>query len=168
MRYFTLLSIAVILFIGGCSEQGLNPNEIRDPGFSGTISFVSSLPPADSLFDLRVVAVPYYPIDTTFQSLILKIFEGTIPFGENIRHQAEFGKTIRYEMLVKIQTYYYVAVVQQYGPDVFSQWKVVGVYGLPNSNSVPKALTVQDGKMTANINIIVDFYHLPPQPFKLP
>ncbi|MBP6672067.1 MAG: hypothetical protein KA247_02910 [Bacteroidetes bacterium] len=168
MRYFTLLSAAVVLFTGGCSEQGLNPETFTDPGFTGTISFIGAVPPPDSLLDLRVVAVPYYPIDTVFQTLILKIIEGTIPFGENISAHAAVGSTMRYEMLVHPQSYPYAAVVQQFGPDVFSQWKVVSVFGISIGNNTPGNVHVQDGKVTQNINFIVDFYHLPPQPFRIP
>jgi hypothetical protein len=168
MRYITLLSILAVLFNAGCSEQGLNPDTFKDPGFSGTISFESAIPPADSLRDLRVVAVPYYPIDTVFQTLILKIIEGTIPFGENISTKASSGTTMRYEMQVKPQAYPYVAVVQQFGADVFSQWKVVAVFGLNKTVTVPASVLVEDGKVTQNINFTVDFYNLPPQPFRIP
>ena len=168
MRYFTLLSILTVLFGAGCSEHGLNPDTFKDPGFSGTISFEGAIPPADSLRDLRVVAVPYYPIDTVFQTIILKIIEGTIPFGENISAKAVSGTSVRYEMQVKPQTYPYVAVVQQFGADVFSQWKVVSVFGLNKTGTVPGSVLVEDGKVTQNINFTVDFYNLPPQPFRIP
>lgn len=168
MRYITLLFILAILSVAGCSEQGLNPETFKDPGFTGSISFTGTIPPTDSLRDLRVVAVPYYPIDTVFQTLILKIIEGTIPFGENISSLAVSGTIVRYELLVKPQRYPYVAVVQQFGPDVFSQWKVVAVYGLNNSNPVPGSVLVEDGRLTNNINFDVDFHQLPPQPFRVP
>lgn len=168
MRQFSVLIFLALFLQNGCDEQGLNPNNVVEPGFGGTISFVSKIPGADSLRDLRIVAVPYYPIDTLFQPLILKVIDGIIPFSEDIRLKADSGKTIQYEIFVKPQTYYYVAIVQQYGIDVFSQWKVVSVFGHTITNPNPAAISISDGKFTGNINFVVDFYNLPPQPFKVP
>lgn len=168
MRSITLFSLLVFFILTGCDEQGLNPNDVSEPGFGGTISFVSKLPPPDSLKDLRIVAVPYFPVDTLFQPLIIKVIEGVIPFSENMISKADSGTTFSYEMFVKPQTYYYLAVVQQYGIDVFSQWKVVGVFGYIPSQINSKTIVVPDGKFVHGVNFTVDFYQLPPQPFKAP
>lgn len=168
MKYLFPRIITVIFLLSGCDEHGLNPDNVDESGFGGTISFVSKLPPPDSLFDIRIVAVPYFPVDTLFQPIILKVLDGVIPFSENFKQSADSGKTIRYELFVKPQTYYYVAVVQQFGIDVFSQWKVVSVYGYGPSDPNPKIIAVEDGKFTRNINFTVDFYDLPPQPFRVP
>ncbi len=168
MRYVTLLSAAVFLSLAGCNEQGLDPNDVTEPGFRGTISFISKRPPADSLKDLRIVAVPYFPIDTLFLPIILKVVEGTIPFGENITSKADSGTYHSYEMLVKPQVYHYIAVVQQFGPDVFSHWKVVGVHSFEQAPFLPKPVAVKDGVMSTGVDITVDFYNLPPQPFRVP
>ncbi|MCK9409949.1 MAG: hypothetical protein WCX28_06690 [Bacteriovoracaceae bacterium] len=169
MRSFTLLCSSVvfcILILDGCDE-GLNPNNVSEPGFGGSITFVGSLPPADSLNDLRIVAVPYYPIDTLYQTLIIKVIEGVIPFSADIRSSVDSGKTVQYEMFLKPKIYYYVAIVQQYGQDVFSQWKVVSVYSVSPNDPSPKSLVIGDGKFTNNVNFTVDFYHLPPQPVRI-
>lgn len=168
MRQFGVLIFCAFFLQNGCDEQGLNPNDVVEPGFGGTISFISKIPPIDSLRDLRIVAVPYYPIDTLFQPLILKVIDGVIPFSEDIRVKADSGKTSQFEMYVKPQAYYYVAIVQQYGMDVFSQWKVVSVYGHTSLNPNPVAISISDGKFTKDIHFTVDFYNLPPQPFKTP
>lgn len=170
MRYFTLFFYSTVfglLILSGCDE-GLDPNNVSEPGFGGSISFVSKLPPADSLKDLRIVAVPYYPVDTLFQPLIFKVIEGIIPFSADIRSSADSGKTVRYEFFLKPQTYYYIAIVQQYGIDVFSQWRVVSVFQQSSTDPTPKTLKILDGQFTNNINFTVDFYHLPPQPFRVP
>jgi len=168
MRYFTLLFIVGAVFFAGCDSQGLNPNNVNEPGFGGTISYVSNIPPADSLQDLRVVAVPYFPIDTLPQLLIEKIVQGIIPFSSDMRVTAVSGTTASYEFYLKPQTYYYIAVVQQYGADVFSQWRVVSIYGYSPSTPNPRSITVQDEQFTTGVNFVVDFYHVPPQPFKVP
>lgn len=170
MRYFTLILFILslsLLSVSGCNE-GLDPTIVDEPGIGGTITYVSKLPPADSLKDLRIVAVPYFPVDTLFQPLILKVVEGIIPFSADIRSTADSGKKVPYELYLKPQTYYYIAVVQQYGIDVFSQWRVVSVYQQSPTDPTPKVLTVGDGKFIRDINFTVDFYHLPPQPFRVP
>lgn len=168
MRAFTLLFGVCLFSLLGCDEQGLNPNDVSEPGIGGTITYISKLPPPDSLYDLRVVAVPYFPLDTTFQPLIFNVVEGIIPFSGDIRSTADSGKTVKYELYCKPQKYYYVAIVQQYGLDVFAQWRVVSVYGYSTANPNPQTITIVDGKFTPNINFVVDFYHLPPQPFRTP
>lgn len=170
MRYISPLFFAalfILSLLNGCDE-GLNPNNVTEPGFGGTISYVSKLPPADSLKDLRIVAVPYFPVDTLFQPLIFKIIDGIIPFSADLRSTADSGKTVRYEFFLKPQTYYYIAIVQQYGIDVFSQWRVVSVFQQSPTDPNPKTISVQDGKFSENVNFVVDFYHLPPQPFRVP
>lgn len=166
-RYSQLFFIGIILLIG-CFDQGLDPNNVTEPGFGGSISYISRKPPSDSLRDLRIVAIPYFPIDTLFQPIILKVIEGTIPFSDDIRSTADSGRTIPYQFFVKPHVYYYVAIVQQFGIDVFSHWRVVSVYGVTPTDSLPKAIVVEDGKFSHDINFVVDFYHLPPQPFKVP
>jgi hypothetical protein len=146
----------------------LNPNDVSDPGIGGTISYISTIPPSDSLLDLRVVAVPYFPVDTLPQALIGKVVEGIIPFSGDIRATAISGTTASYELYLRPQTYYYIAVVQQYGTDVFSQWKVVSVYGYTPSTPNPLSVSVLDEHFTTGINFTVDFYNVPPQPFKVP
>lgn len=168
MRYFTLLSICGMFFFSGCDERGLNPNDVSEPGFGGTIAYVSKLPSNDSLHDIRIVAVPYFPVDTTFGLIFTKIVEAIIPFSESLSATADSGKTIQYQMFVKPQTYYYVAVVQQYGMNPFVDWRVISVYGYTSANPNPKIVTVEEGEFTISINFIVDFYNLPPQPFTTP
>ncbi len=168
MRHTLPIFFAGILFLSACKEQGLDPNDAVEPGFGGTITVNGPIPPADSLFDLRIVAVPYYPIDTLVQPLILKVVGGEIPFSENYRPRIASGAVITYDLFVRPKTYHYIAVVQQYGIDVFSQWRVVGVYGQMNTSQTPLSVTVGDGKFIRNINITVDFYRLPPQPFRTP
>ena len=159
---FPVLLINLILV--GCEEQGLNPNKISEPGFGGTISYISKIP-VDSLHDLRIVAVPYFPVDTTFEEVLAKIINRVIAYSENIMSTADSGKSVEYKLFVKPQTYFYVAMVQQYGSNELHDWKVVSVYGYSASTLSPKSVVVRDDEFTQGINFIVDFYNLPPQPF---
>lgn len=167
MTLFRSVISFLLLFWWGC-DKGLDPTNVEDPGFGGTITYLGVRPPADSLRDLRIVAVPYFPLDSTFQPLIMNVVQGVIPFSSDLRTNIDSGKSVPYTMFVKPQTYYYIAVVQQFGLDPFSQWKVVGVYTMSPSSTIPKVLTISDGVFTPNINMTVDFDHLPPQPFRVP
>lgn len=168
VQKLTLLLIVSLLSVG-CEEEGLNPNEFQEPGFSGTITFIGSIPPRDSIDDLRIVAVPYYPVDTTVADLIDKILnKQIIPFSNSLSDKVSANSSVQYETFVKPQTYYYVAVAQLYGTNIFQDWRVVSIYGHTPSHPDPLPVIVVDGEMKKNINFTVDFYNLPPQPFKLP
>lgn len=164
----TLFLSCFLLFIG-CDEEGLNPNKVQEPGFSGSITFTGTIPPADSIDDLRVVAVPYLPVDTTVADLIDKIVnKQVIPFSGSLSEKVTANATIQYEIFVRPQTYYYVAVAHLYGTNIFQDWRVVSIYGYTPSNPHPAPVVVVDGEMKLNVNFVVDFYNPPPQPFKLP
>lgn len=168
MRHIPLVVGSLLLFLAGCDHGGLDPTSVQEPGFSGQIRFQGRRPAADSLKDLRLVAVPYYPIDTTFQLVILKVLDGTIAFGTELTPSVSSDSPVRYELRVKPNVYPYVAIVQQYGADVFSQWRVVSVYGYSALHPSPSPVTVRDGELTTSIDLTVDFDHLPPQPFRTP
>lgn len=168
MRRLSLVLSSLLLMLAGCDHGGLDPTVTQEPGFSGQIQFLGRRPAVDSLKDLRVVAVPYYPIDTTFQLVILKVLDGTIAFGTELTSFAASDLPVRYELRVEPKTYPYVAIVQQYGADVFSQWRVVGVYGYSSAHPAPSPVMVRDGELTTSIDLTVDFDHLPPQPFRTP
>lgn len=165
MKVLLRCSFIIFILFSGC-DKGLAPVSatVVSPGFGGTITYKSKIPPPDSLFDLRVVAVPYYPIDSLFQNILLKVFSGEIAYSPNSLSTAD--STIKYSMFVFPKTYYYVAVMQQYGPLIFTDWRVVGIYGYSPASPTPKSVTVPDGKFIEGINMDVDFYNLPPQPFK--
>jgi len=158
-----------LVLVSGCDQSGLNPETYQEPGFSGTIAFTGSIPPPDSIRDLRIVAVPYYPVDTTFAELFDKIVnKGIIPFSESLSGKVLPNSTIEYVMNVKPQEYRYVAVVQMYGLNFLNDWRVVSVFGYTSSDPNPKTVKVADGVQTKGVNFTVDFYSLPTQPFKLP
>lgn len=165
-RYCPILVLAVCL--ASC-DKGIAPTgtgEVK-PGFGGTITYVSSPPPRDSLVQLRVIAVPYYPIDSVVAVLIQKISDGTIPFSDTLQvANIDSGKTQQYSFFLSPAEYKYVAVVQQYGDLIFEDWRVVGIYGFTPSSPYPASVTVTAGKFQTGVDFVVDFKHLPPQPFK--
>lgn len=162
-----LILLFTIVFLG--CDKGISPSDIPQikPGFGGTITYISSPPPRDSLIQLRIIAVPYYPIDTVVETLIQKIVLGVIPFSDTLQLSSiDSGKTQRYEFPIQPGEYKYVAVVQQYGVFIFEDWRVISVYGFSPSTPFPRPVTVTVDKFQTGIDFVVDFKNLPPQPFK--
>ncbi len=166
IKFYSFISITALLFLG-CGE-GLNPDTVVDPGFGGTITFVSHPPPQDSIKDIRVVAVPYFPVDTTFSDILFKVTQGIISYSPSQIAIADSGKTMQYQLFVKPQTYFYIAIVQQFGADIYTQWRVVSIYGYSPHHPSPKSVKIENNTFINDVNFIVDFNHLPPQPFKVP
>ncbi len=158
--------IVIAFFLAGC-DKGISPNQPSSAktGFAGSVTFVNAPAPTDTIFDLRVVAVPYYPIDTSVNTLITKILGGAIPFSPSLPLIVDSGFVANYELDVSAKEYDYVAIVQRYGIDYFHDWRVLSFYGFDSTSSVPKTVTVKGGEFLSNINMTVDFHHLPPQPF---
>ncbi len=163
MKYLFPRIITVFLLLSGCDEQGLNPDTVTDPGFGGTITYVTKVP-RDSLKEVRIVAVPYFPVDTSFGQILAKLGD-IIKVSEGLNTDVDSGSTVEYEMFTSPRTFFYVAVVQRYGENYFADWRVISVYGYSQANPVPKIVAVTDGKFTYPINFTVDFDNLPPQPF---
>lgn len=152
----------------GC-DKGISPSDTPEvkPGFGGTITYVAPPPPRDSLIQLRIIAVPYYPIDTVVATLIDKIVRGVIPYSDTLQLSSiDSGKTQRYEFFIPPAEYKYVAVVQQYGLLLYEDWRVVSVYGFSQLAPFPRPVTVAADKFQTGIDFVVDFRNLPPQPFK--
>jgi len=61
--------------------------------------------------------------------------------------------------------YEYVAIAQQYGPNIFEDWLAAGQYDTIFSDELPTPITVISGELLEDINIHVNFDSLPPQPF---
>lgn len=162
------LILFFIVTLLGC-DKGISPSDTPEvkPGFGGTITYVSPPPPRDSLIQLRIIAVPYYPIDTVVAALIDKIVHGVIPYSDTLQLSSiDSGKTQRYEFFIPPGEYKYVAVVQQYGLLLYEDWRVISIYGFSQSTPFPSPVTVTVEKFQTGIDFIVDFKNLPPQPFK--
>ena len=157
-----VLIIPHLFFFSGCENHGLSPNDASaDPGFGGIITFISALPPSDSLKDLRVVAFRNYPP----QNIILDVTSGKAVYTDSTI--AQTSVTVRYQIQNSntIGMFKYIVVVQQYGTNIFTDWRVVGVYSKINDKTVPGSIEISGNSFLDHIDIPVDFYNLPPQPF---
>ena len=159
-----LRSIVLVPLLGfvlsGCTH-GLEPLPVQ-PGFGGTIRFVSPWPPADSVKDIRVVAFYTYPPKNIIGEVLSGQAKVYPPIGST--PLPTFVDSLKYTFDTDPATFQYVVVALQYGSNVFSDWKVVGAYGYSHGTGVPKPVIIPEDSYVKGIDIEVDFKNTPPTP----
>ena len=151
-------AIALAFSCAGCGD-GLSP-ELGLVGMEGTITVVSTFPPLDSLVTLRIVAARKYPP----QDIVTEYSAGRLLVSDALTLDAR-TQTFQLRQGDLKGVFEYVCVAQQYGPNPFSQWRVVGVYSVTGDKTAHSAIDFGSGRYLRGIDIRVDFYDLPPQPF---
>jgi hypothetical protein len=149
-------------------DGGLAPTPIIDPGFGGTITFVhSTWPPRDSLVNLWIVASQDYPLDSI--TVFAGIFSNPprIYAYPNLAQNLPFNvDTLSYAFHLPPANYKYIVVIQRFRNELNARaLKVVGLYGRQDDPQQPRSLSLHDFEFINGININVNFYKLPPQPF---
>ena len=119
-------------------------------------------PPADSVADLRLAALQNYPVD----DLVGEVLQGRAQFTESLL--SAFGlDSVAYTLLLaplppgRIP---FVGVAQRFGPNVQTDWRVVGIYYAPNDTSTPGSVIVPPDSVIGGIDVTVDFLKHLPQP----
>ena len=157
IAFIVLFSFA---FSSGC-DHGLSP-EVSDidPGFGGTLHIAGNWPPQDSVRDLRVVAFRNYPPKDILSEVIngSAMFSDELPYGETAISYVIQDETLS-------GSFSYVVVAQNYGEDPFQDWRAVGVYAVTGDATKPSPVDLGNGLFIDGVDITVDFYDLPPQPF---
>jgi hypothetical protein len=148
-------------------DHGLKPPEEEKAkmGMSGTV-YYSNWPPADSIQLLKIVFFKSFPPENIVNEILsgnASTFPPALSVGLPINVDS-----ISYEIELENTTYNYIAVAQQYGPDVFSQWRSVGQYDTTPGDSLPTPVTIIADSILQNIDIFVDFNNLPVQFFETP
>ncbi|MCB2204339.1 hypothetical protein KQI65_06275 [bacterium] len=160
-RYATYYLSVVFLFVAAACDHGLSPDDAEvDPGFSGTLRISGPWAPVDSVKDFRVVAFRNYPPKDILSEVVLgsAVFSDELPYGD-----AEIQYAVQDPALDG--AFAYIVVAQNYGDDPFQDWRAVGVYTLTGDVSKPSPVDLGSGSFVEGIDITVDFYNLPPQPF---
>jgi hypothetical protein len=148
--------ILCLLWALSACDHGLEPPPKARPGFGGRITYVGNWPPADSIYLLAVVAFKHFPPTNILNDVL----------GGNAVYDTAVAKNVDsqdYQIFTDPAKFEYVVVAQQYGPDIFSQWRVIGVYSDDPDRVQPKTVDVQPETFVNNVDITVDFEHLPPQ-----
>jgi len=161
-RKWIQISAIIVVAVLTCTtcDHGLEPVEPQGPGFGGTLTVVSAIPPKDSLRDLRVVAFRNYPP----QSIPIEVLTGQAVFSETLSLTAK-QQSYKVSNSTLKGAFMYVVVAQQYGPALDSNWRAVGVYNLSGDFTKPSPIDLKNGIYLSGINITIDYYNLPPQPF---
>lgn len=160
MRIKLLLPLILLLY--SC-DHGLKPPEVthqqyEEPGFGGTVYFRGNWP--DTVYDLRVVAFRNYPP----RNIINEVIEGKAKFSQSLPRRVDSTK---YEVPADTGKWEYIVVALQHGPNIFSDWKAIGVYDTNPNDTIPTPIYIPYGKFIRGINITCDFSTSPPQPFRL-
>lgn len=174
MHRINFLSFLLIpfLFLGPGCDKGLEP-PTGETGFSGVIHF-TNWPSADSVRELRLVAFEQFPSDST--GILTSLLTGRAAlFPPDLSSKGSLPKfvdTAQYTFTTKnginlqVQEYAYVVIAQQYGPNVFTDWRPAGVYTLKANSFDPTPVRVLLHRVVQNIDILVDFHNPPPKPWR--
>lgn len=157
MKYSLFIPIALLLiasfFFASC-EGGLEP-PIEEPNptgvITGSITYSGKWPTEDSLVDLRFVPLKSPP--QTAQDIFADI--ENLVFSERLDFFVEKDSFTVNE--VPNGVYVYNTVAQQFGNNIFGDWKPVGLYDQNDG------IIIVEGD-TTTITIHVDFDNLPPFP----
>ncbi len=167
-----LWSLVVLLVLASCNT-GLSP--VNEPsGFRGVVRF-KNWPPPDSVRDLRIVAFESYPTDSS--NIISSLLQGTAAFYPDlgVRFETVFPRnadssayvfTIQDGYNLQLKNYTYIILAQQYGPNVFTDWRPAGVYSVRPNSFDPASVRVLLHQVMPDININVDFDNPPPRPWR--
>ncbi|MEK6571066.1 MAG: hypothetical protein AABZ61_06830 [Bacteroidota bacterium] len=145
-----------ILWAFSSCDHGLELPPPVKPGFGGRIAYKGNWPPPDSIKLLAVVAFKHFPPT----NIVADVLSGEAVFDTTLKRKVEFQD---YSFSTEPGTFEYIVVAQQYGPDIFSNWRVVGLYTDDPEKIRPKSVVITKETFVPTVNITVDFDHLPPQ-----
>lgn len=163
-----VLFATFLLCSSGC-DTGLTP--LNEPsGFRGVIRF-KNWPSPDSVREIRIVAFEEFPTDST--GIIATLATGRAAvYPELDQRLPTFVDSIEYEFTTKLginlqlRNYAYIILAQQYGPNVFTDWRPAGVYTARTNTFDPAPIRVLLHRIAQNIDIDVDFRNPPPRPWR--
>lgn len=161
--FLPLFVSAVILL--SC-EGGLTLPPDVEPGLAGLLTVQGTWPPLDSVKTLWIFASQIYPIDSS--KVASGILSNQILLYPSIAESLPYNFSSRnFNFALPPATYYYVGVLQRFDINMLdpNHYRVVAVYSDQATAGVPKAITVHDYEVISGVNLTIDFYNLPPQPF---
>lgn len=145
-----------MVLVSGC-DKGLAPAPAK-PYIQGCITFTGNWPPQDSVKILALVLIPGNP-PYHVPDLIQGVSDKTIPFIQlNYRSS---DTTYRFD--IDSGSYGYLGVAENYGPNVFADWRAIGF--AHDNNDSSRHFNLHSGEVFSDVNILVDLDSLPKQPF---
>jgi len=114
-------------------------------------------PPSDSVHDLRLAVLQNYPVE----DLVGEVLQGRARFTDRLPYGLDsIGYTL---ILAPLPPGHFplVGVAQQFGPNIQTDWRIVGIYYANGDSSTPGGVDVPPDSIVPNINLHVDFQHPP-------
>lgn len=173
MRTFIFFMVICfsVYFINGC-DKGIEPEPEEtitgQTGFSGKVTFVGAWP--DSVKQTMLVVFKNQLVNgQDFGLPNLSFVVGPIPSDSSEYKYSSDINSFSSLFTIAAGQFSYVVVAQSKKESISldrKDWVIVGVYNIGGDQSKPKTLTIQNGRMTTGVDIVVDFNNPPPQPPK--
>ena len=160
------IALFVIILLNGC-DKGISPGEPAGPaGFEGKVTFIGNWPDSIKRTHIVVFKNPILSSNDFFPPNLSYVID-SIPYRSSLFTYNSLEDNYIPIFQLAAGNYSYVVVAQSKTPDISldrKDWFVVGVYCINGDQTKPASLSVLPGRITKNINIVVDFNNLPPQP----
>lgn len=165
MNRTVIIILVTISTVAMFSCGGLDPEAVKPfSGFRGTIRYSGGAQvwPTDTIYDLRMVAFERKP--EVVEEIIAMIAIQTAGFTASLPLRVD--STV-YELSVQAtpRTFTYIVVAMQNGPDPFRDWLMLDIHSETKDPLRPSHVVVPNNGVV-NIDFMVDFANIPPQPFK--
>jgi len=160
----TVLALAIV--IAGCN-QGLTPESGAEAPTDGVLAGMITYrnwPPVDSLFDLRLVAFRDFPPGNILGAVLNGRAIVYPPLGDTSLVPF-LVDSLAFQFSLPAGEYKYLAVVHQFGRNLFADWRAVGQYDTDSDPLIPTPILIPAGGRLTGIVIPVDFINRPPPPF---
>ncbi|MDH7606080.1 MAG: hypothetical protein QHH13_14365 [Melioribacter sp.] len=169
IRKFLLFLIVASPFLLHSCDKGIEP-ELEKPsgptGFSGKITFIGKWHEGIKRTHLVVFKNPITKSEDFFPPN-LSFVSDSIPYNSKEFYYNSVENNFLPILQLGEGEYSYVVVAQSKSPEISldrKDWFVVGVYCINGDQTKPAKLKIQAGRITPDINIVVDFNNPPPQP----
>src|ERR1051325_3425502 len=132
-----LVAFFFVLLLSPACEQGLSPESLQHPtsryGIKGTVHF-RNWPPQDTIVDLRAVSFKHLPS----QNILDEVLQGRAGFTPS--PHPDGAVAIAYTLIlspIPAGAFAYTAVAQQFGQNVNTGWRAVGLYPAAGGHARP-------------------------------
>ena len=143
---------------------GLDPADVPPAAFiEGNVTFVggSSAWPDSNVVQVLVVAFEEQPIHV--DSILASLLAGKASLSDTLPGYSDVAP-YQIEVTGPPRKYEYLVVAMQNGPSILTDWLMISVYAPSGDPAMPGMVLVKPAE-TVEIDFIVDFDNLPPQPF---
>lgn len=163
--WYISVCVLLCLVLTGC-DDGLAPPATPPPS-TGTVSGVvrfTNWDSAGTVLDIRLAFFRVFPPNDIVSEVLggRAVVYPALGAGALVTTGTD---SIQYSLAVPAGTFQYVAVAQQFGSNIMTDWRAVGQYDLDTNLTIPSPVVIVADDTTFGVNINVDFSHLPPPPF---